>query len=124
VKTEENAIVPHRALLGLIETAATEILTLTGEMEQHDFFDSRLTRAETVKRLRRVAEAAETLPPALREAIPEIDWAQWSALAREFATAGAAQAALWRAIRELTPMTLQWLRVYRDARPELFLPAS
>ena len=115
---------PHRALLGLIETAATEVLTLAGEMEQHDFFDTRLTRAETVKRLRRIAEAVEKLPAALRGAIPEIDWAQWSALAREIADGVTSHAALWAAIRELTPMTLQWLRVYRDARPELFPSAS
>ena len=114
---------PHRALLGLIETAATEILTLAGEMEQHDFFDTRLTRAETVKRLRRAADAAAKLPAALHEAIPEIDWAQWTRLARELAAAGASQAALWAAIRDLTPLTLQWLRVYRDAQPELFPPA-
>jgi len=115
--------VPHRTPLALIERAATEILTLIGEMEEHDFFATRLTRAEAVKRLGRIAEAVEALPQTIHAALPEIDWKGWRELGQSLASAAAPQAAVWHAVSDLTPATLQWLRVYRDEQPQLFAPA-
>jgi uncharacterized protein with HEPN domain len=108
------------ALLGVIDTACTEILTLTEEVGEAEFFRSRLTHGETVRRLRAVAQAAADLPEPARGAIAEIDWARWRALGAELAAGTAGPLAVWVAVRELTPLTLNWLRVYRQSQPELF----
>ncbi len=108
------------ALLGLIDEACAEIITLTEEVDEAEFFRSRLTHAETVKRLKAVAQAVEQLPGGARSTIAEIDWTRWQALGRELAAGAAGPLAVWVAVRELTPLTLNWLRVYQQSQPELF----
>ncbi|THF65339.1 hypothetical protein [Pseudothauera rhizosphaerae] len=108
------------ALLGLIDEACAEIVTLTEEVSEAEFFRSRLTHGETVKRLKAIAQAAEQLPEPARAAIAEIDWARWQELGRELAAGSAGPLAVWVAVRELAPLTLNWLRVYQQSRPDLF----
>jgi uncharacterized protein with HEPN domain len=108
------------ALLGLIDDACTEILTLTEGVDEAAFFRSRLTHAETVKRLKAIAQAAAQLPEPARAAITEIDWARWQELGRELTAGSAGPLSVWVAVRELAPLTLNWLRVYRQSQPDLF----
>jgi uncharacterized protein with HEPN domain len=108
------------ALLGLIDEACAEIITLTEEVDEAEFFRSRLTHAETVKRLKAVAQAVEQLPEGACATIAEVDWARWQALGRELAAGSAGPLAVWVAVRELAPLTLNWLRVYQQQQPELF----
>ena len=110
----------HAALLGLIDEACTEILTLTEEVDEAAFFRSRLTHGETVKRLKAIAQAAGELPDSARSTIAEIDWARWQELGRELAAGSAGPLTVWVAVRELAPLTLNWLRVYRQSQPDLF----
>jgi hypothetical protein len=68
-----------------------------------------------------MAGTLDSLSPAARAAMPEIDWAGWRAFAlvlRE--DAPSRDAAAWFAARSLVPATLSWLRVYRRAEPRLF----
>jgi hypothetical protein len=53
--------------------------------------------------------------------MPEIDWAAWRATRLALPVPGEAQdETLWFAVQSLVPATLNWLRVYRAERPELF----
>lgn len=108
------------ALLGLIDEACAEIVTLTEEINEAEFFRSRLTHGEAVKRLKAVAQAVEQLPDSARTTIAEIDWARWQELGRELTAGAAGPLAVWVAVRELAPLTLNWLRVYQHQQPELF----
>lgn len=96
-----------------IEEAATDVLTLVEGLDAADYARSRLTRAATAARLRDIARLAAALPPAGREAMPEVDWAGWSALDAVLADGGDS-AREWAAASELVEMTLQWMRVYRQ----------
>lgn len=108
----------------LLELLAADILTLTEEVDAEGLGRSRLTRAETVKRLRAMAAVAAGLSSAARAALPEIDWARWIALGEALAAERVGPVALWEAAREFTTDTLQWLRVYREANPAWFRDAS
>lgn len=107
---------PHDQL----EALAADILTLTEDVDADGLSRSRLTRSETIKRLRRMAAIAAALPAPARAALPEMDWARWCALGEELAAERVGALALWEAAREFTTDTLQWLRVYRDANPDWY----
>jgi len=109
------------ALLGILEEAGTSILTLTESLEPEEFFASRLTRQETLKQMRIMAETAANLPDELKQHMAEIDWAGWTGLGVQLTLAGDFERdALWFGIRSLVPATLMWMRVYRKDMPELF----
>ncbi|ANQ83781.1 hypothetical protein [Azoarcus olearius] len=110
---------PHDQL----EALAADILTLTEEVDAEGLARSRLTRGETIKRLRRMAAIAAALPDEARAALPEMDWARWLALGEDLAADRVGPLALWTAAREFTTDTLQWLRVYREANPNWYRPA-
>lgn len=104
---------PHEQL----ELLAADILTLTEELDAGGLARSRITRSETIRRLRRMAAIAAALPEPARAALPEMDWARWGVLGEELAADGVGANELWEAARQLTLESLQWLRVYRDANP-------
>jgi uncharacterized protein with HEPN domain len=107
-------------MLTLVEAAGEAVLTLTEGLQQGELLRSRLTRAE-VQRLQRLADTLADAPDALRQLMPEIDWAGWRATRLALPDAGAQQdEALWFAVRSLVPATLSWLRVYRRSHPHLF----
>jgi hypothetical protein len=120
------------ALLAIADQAGRAVLTFTEGLAQDEFLRSRLTRAEVLRHTRLLASAAAGLPAALREQMPEIDWAGWAALPRRLqavpvpADSGAGPAtdepgeALWFAVQSLVPATLLWLQVYREHEPRLF----
>lgn len=110
------------ALLGLMEQSGIAVATLIEGLEQEELLRSRLTRAEVLRQLQRLADSAAQVEPSLRAAMPELDWSGWEAMRARFAApAGAAlDEALCFACEALVPATLLWLRVYQQSQPELF----
>lgn len=109
------------SLLSILEEAGVAALTLTEGVEKDEFLASRLTRAETQRQIRIMAETATNLPPSTRSLLAEVDWGGWQTVARQLGeNRNAEQDALWFAVRALVPATLMWLRVYRANQPELF----
>lgn len=110
------------ALLGILEHAGLAVVTLVENLERAELLRSRLTRAEVQRQLRTMADSMARLDPAVRHALPELDWSGWQALrARLAGPTGAAQdEALWFACESLVPATLLWLRVYRQSNAALF----
>ncbi|NMG34392.1 hypothetical protein GRF61_08020 [Azoarcus sp. TTM-91] len=115
---------PVPNLHDLLELATTDLLTLTEGLEPRELAASRLTRAETEKRLRRVAAIAAGLPDEARAALPELDWDAWRQVGEALAAGPLAAEVLWTAARELATETLQWLRVYREANPAWWQSAA
>ncbi|NMG65484.1 hypothetical protein GPA19_11045 [Azoarcus indigens] len=115
---------PVPNLHDLLELATTDLLTLTEGLDAGELAGSRLTRAETEKRLRRVAAIAVGLPEEARAALPELNWPAWRQVGAELAAGPLPAEALWAAARELATETLQWLRVYREANPAWWQSAA
>ena len=108
------------AMLGLMERIALDIMILTEEIGEDEFFASRLTRMQTLQLLASFARTAANLPAETRECMHEIDWAAWSALAKVLTKPAHHPLQIWVAIRELTPMTVRHLNSYRKRQPQLF----
>jgi uncharacterized protein with HEPN domain len=108
------------AMLGLMERIALDIMVLTDEISEEDFFSSRLTRAQTLQLLTSLAQTAADLPAATRERMHEIDWAAWSALQAALVKPARHPLQIWVAIKELTPLTVQCLHDYKRKQPQLF----
>jgi uncharacterized protein with HEPN domain len=108
------------AMLGLLEQIGLDILTLTEELDETEFFASRLTRTETLRLLRSFAKTSANLPAGARERMPEIDWNAWATLAKALAKPAQHPLQIWVAVRELTPVTLQQLNGYKKKQPQLF----
>jgi uncharacterized protein with HEPN domain len=108
-------------MLQLINDAGEAVLILTDGLAPSELSRSRLTRAEVQRQLLCLAGTLADAPDALRHLLPEIDWAGWRALRLALPSPGAPQdEAMWFAVQSLVPATLNWLRVYRIERPELF----
>lgn len=108
------------ALLGLMEQLALNIITLTEESSEREFFDSRITRAQTLMMLGNLAKSAANLPPEACARLPQIDWAAWHAVRIALAKPDQHPLQIWVAIKELTPMTLHHLYDYKRTQPQLF----
>jgi uncharacterized protein with HEPN domain len=108
------------AMLGLMEQLARDIMVLTEEVGEEDFFNSRLTRMQTLQLLGSLARTAADLPAATRERMHEIDWAAWAALRVALTRPAQHPLQIWVAIKELTPLTVQRLHDYKRRQPELF----
>lgn len=108
------------AMLGLIEKIGLDIMILTDEISEDEFFASRMTRTQTLQLLRSLAQTAANLPAGTRERMPQIDWAAWAALKVALAKPSQHPLQTWVAIKELTPLTVQQLNVYKKAHPQLF----
>jgi len=108
------------ALLGLMERIGLDVMILTDEIGESEFFASRLTRAQTFQLLGSLAQTAANLPNEAREHMPQIDWAAWVALAKVLQNPSQHPLQIWVAIKELTPMTVQQLHDYKRVQPQLF----
>ncbi len=108
------------ALLGLMRQLGLDIVTLTEELSENEFFASRLTRSETLKLLGSMAQTAADIPAEVRQRMPLIDWAAWTALPAKLSRPAQHPLQIWVAIKELTPMTVQYLNDYRRVQPQLF----
>lgn len=108
------------AMLGLIENTGLDIIVLTEELEEREFFASRLTRLQTFQLLGSLAEAARNLPPEVRARLPDVDWAAWAALPAALARPNEHAFRIWVAAKELTPLTVQSLIDCKRVYPELF----
>jgi uncharacterized protein with HEPN domain len=110
------------ALHGLMEQAGLAVATLIEGLEREELLRSRLTRAEVLRQLKSLADSATQVEPAMRAAMPELDWSGWDAMRSRFAApAGVAlDETLWFACTALMPATLLWLRVYQQSQPALF----
>lgn len=108
------------ALLGLMRQLGLDIITLTEEIDETEFFASRLTRIETLRLLTSMAQTVGDVPVELRERMPQIDWAAWLALPEKLARPAQFPFQIWVAIKELTPMTVHHLNDYRREQPKLF----
>jgi uncharacterized protein with HEPN domain len=107
-------------MLGLIERLAMDIIVLTEELNDTEFFASRLTRIQTLKLLKSVSETVANLPGELRLRLHEIDWARWDELGTLLTNPERHPLKIWVAIRELTPVTVQHLHDYKRTQPGLF----
>lgn len=108
------------AMLGLMEQLALDIMVLTEEISEEDFFNSRLTKTQTLQLLNDFAKTAANLPAATRERMHEIDWTAWAALRKALAKPERHPLQIWVAIKELTPLTVQRLHDYKRKQPQLF----
>ncbi len=108
------------ALLGLMEQLALNIITLTEGCSEQDFFESRLTRSQTLTMLGNLAKSCANLPPDACQRMPQIDWVAWHALCKALNKPDQHPLQIWVAIKELTPMTLQHLYYYKRTQPQLF----
>jgi uncharacterized protein with HEPN domain len=108
------------ALLGLMRQLGLDIITLTEEISEADFFASRITRTETLKLLRSMAQTAADIPPEVRARLPLIEWHAWAALPVKLDKPTQHPLQIWVAIKELTPMTVQYLNDYKRSQPQLF----
>lgn len=108
------------AMLGLIEQLGLDVLTLTQEVSEAEFFASRLTRKQTLLLLESMAKTVENLPVGVRERLPEIDWQAWLVLAYALSNPAHHPLQIWVAVKELTPLTLQHLNACRKTQPGLF----
>lgn len=68
------------AMLGLMRQLTLDVITLTEESNEAEFFASRLTRTETLRLLGSMAKTAADLPAGARERMPQVDWQAWAAL--------------------------------------------
>jgi len=110
----------NAAMLGLMEQLAMDIMTLTEELSETDFFASRLTRKQTLQLLNSLVRTASGLPQEVRERLHQIDWNSWVKLGQALARPEQHPLLVWVAIRELTPLTVQRLHDYKRNQPELF----
>ncbi len=108
------------AMLRLMEQIALDIMVLTDEISEADFFASRLTRAQTLQFLDTLAKTAANLPAGTRERMPQIDWDAWAALKVALSKPSQHPLQIWVAIKELTPMTVRQLNDYKKVQPQLF----
>jgi len=108
------------AMLGLMRQLGMDIIVLTEEINDTEFFSSRLTRTETMRLLKSMAKTANSIPVETRERLHEIDWEAWTTLAKLLATPAKHPLQIWVAIKELTPMAVQQLNGYKKVHPELF----
>jgi uncharacterized protein with HEPN domain len=108
------------AMLGLIRQTGMDIIVLTEELDEQEFFSSRLTRMETLRLLGVMAYTARDLPAHVREQLPQIDWTAWAALPPALIRPNEHPLRIWVAARELAPHTVQQLIDYRRVHPELF----
>ena len=108
------------AMLGLMQKLALDIMILTDELNEEEFFASRVTRAQALQLLRSLVQTAANLPAGTRERLPQIDWAAWAALNVALARPSQHPLQIWVAIKELTPLTVQQLNGYKKAQPQLF----
>ena len=108
------------AMLGLMRQLGMDIIVLTEEINDSEFFASRLTRTETLRLLKSMSKTVQSLPVETRERLHEIDWAAWEALPKVLASPSKHPLQIWVAIKELTPMTVQQLSGYKKAHPALF----
>lgn len=108
-------------MLNLIRDAAEAVIVMTDDVTESELLRSRLTREEVRRQVALMADTLQSLPEAVRGAMPEVDWAGWRAARSCLDAPGAAQdEALWFCARSLVPATLSWLRVYRQSHPTLF----
>ena len=108
------------AMLGLLQQTGMDVIVLTEELDEQEFFASRLTRQETLRLLGVMAYTACDLPAPVREQLPEIDWPAWTALPEALIRPNEHPLQIWVAARELAPRTVQQLIDYRRVVPELF----
>ena len=108
------------AMLALMERIALDIMVLSNEISEEDFFHSRLTKAQTFQLLASFAQTAANLPAETRERMHEIDWAAWASLRVALAKPAQHPLKIWVAIKELTPVTVQRLNGYKKTQPQLF----
>lgn len=107
-------------MLGLLEQTGMDVAVLTEELDEREFFASRLTRQETLRLLGVMAYTARDLPPAVREQLAEVDWPAWAALPEALIRPHEHPLKIWVAARELVPRTVQQLIDYRRVVPGLF----
>jgi hypothetical protein len=121
-KLHDAPLMITAAMLKLIQETGEDVLVLVETIDEDEFTRSRLTRAEAQRLLGLMAATLADLPDVVHQAMPEIDWAGWRALSGPIKGTGdeAAQVA-WFGARSLVPATLSWLRVYKQAEPQLFV---
>jgi uncharacterized protein with HEPN domain len=107
-------------MLGLLQQTGMDVIVLTEELDEQEFFASRLTRQETLRLLGVMAYTARDLPAQVRGQLAEIDWAAWTALPDALIRPHAHPLQIWVAARELAPLTVQQLIDYRRVYPQLF----
>jgi uncharacterized protein with HEPN domain len=111
-------------MLRMIEQTGIEILVLTEELDDQEFFANRLmlrpTRLQTFQLLGTLAQTARNLPQEVRKRLSAINWEAWDSLPLALAQPTQHAFRIWVAAKELTPMTVQSLFDYKRTEPDLF----
>jgi uncharacterized protein with HEPN domain len=107
-------------MLELMRQIGLDIIILTEEINETEFFTSRLTRSETLRLLHNMTKTVASLPVKTREHMPELDWAAWDDLAKVLDNPSKHPLQLWVTIKELTPTTLHKLNGYKKSQPQMF----
>lgn len=114
-----RASAPTARVFALVEQACTDVLTLTEGLEMEHLLASRLTRPEVRRQTMRIASSLAGLTPQERSALPELEWDSWSELPGLLESGGTSEDdALCIAVESLMPVTLMWLRLYRNQPPQ------
>ena len=108
------------AMLGLIEQTGLDIIVLTEELDDCEFFASRLTRMQTFQLLGALAETARNLPTDIRALLTGVDWPAWDSLLSALAQPTKNSLRIWVAAKEWTPLMLQCLSDCKRVYPKLF----
>jgi uncharacterized protein with HEPN domain len=101
--------------------AGWSVQVLVGDADQAQYEASRLARPEAEKHLSHMAAIAGTLPEAVRELMPKVDWQSWAELGDYLPPKDAhARALVWTVIHAWLPPHGQALRRYRRQLPQLW----
>jgi uncharacterized protein with HEPN domain len=97
------------------------VQVLIGDMDQAQYFASRLTRREIERHLRIMNETAAALPEDVRAQLSVVNWQAWIDLSAALPCDSRVQKDIvWHALETLVPITGYHLRHYKAKLPELF----
>lgn len=107
-------------LLDLLERLGMDVMTLTSDLGEEEFFASRITRKKTLQLLDNMSKTVAGLPQEVKLRLPALDWGAWAGLPKILADAERHPLQVWVAVQELVPLTVHHLGDYRRRMPQLF----
>ena len=112
----------HRSLYDIVTEAGRAVALLTQEMQGEDeLFASALTLRAVEAQLLIMAHTMGNLPPALHQALLQVDWLGWAALHDKLRNGiQPRREEIWYAVNGLVPQTLGLLQELRRRQPVWF----
>jgi uncharacterized protein with HEPN domain len=115
-------VIYHRSLHAIVMETGQSICRLTHEMQGEDeLFASALTLRAVEAQLLIMAHTLGNLPPALHQALLQVDWLGWAALHDKLRNGiQPRREEIWYAVMGLVPQTLALVQELRRKQPSLF----